>query len=165
MNSEKLDSFFGEGTVLKGTLKFKGLLRFDGEFDGEIQTKDTLIIGETGKVKAGIQAGSVFNFGKMDGNVKAEFKLQLYATSHLNGNIEAPVIMMEEGAHFEGACKMPPKPANMPTTPQPSVKKEPPPKQTADIPKADVKPAAKPKKSGGWFGILLSFFSLFKNGF
>jgi len=151
MSSDKLDSFFGEGTSLKGTLKFKGQLRFDGDFNGEIHSGDSLIIGETGKVKANIKSGSLFNFGKIEGDVQAIYKIHMYPKSGLKGNIESPIIVMEEASHFEGACKMPPIPKSMPKTPAPVIQKEPPPAEEVVIPKPAPAVAAGQKKSGSWF--------------
>ncbi|MBI5816502.1 MAG: polymer-forming cytoskeletal protein [Nitrospinae bacterium] len=107
MNLGKLNSYFGEGTVLKGSLKFKGVLRFDGDFEGDIATDDTLIIGETGIVKATLGVGSLHNFGKVNGDVDASKNISLHANSKLEGNIRTPSLMTEDMARFEGACSMP----------------------------------------------------------
>ncbi|MDH5636954.1 MAG: polymer-forming cytoskeletal protein [Nitrospinota bacterium] len=159
MSDEKLDSFFSEGTVLRGTLKFKGILRFDGDFEGSIQSPDTLIVGETGKVRADIKSGKLFNFGDVHGDVKAEYKIHLYAKSNLKGDIEAPFVVMDETCHFEGGCKMPPPPKNMPQDKEPDAKKQAPPVKTVEMPKAPATPEV--KKSGGWFGLILWMVSLF----
>ncbi|MGK7345375.1 MAG: tetratricopeptide repeat protein [Candidatus Nitrospinota bacterium M3_3B_026] len=108
MNVGKLNSYFGEGTVLKGVLKFKGLLRFDGEFEGDVRSSDTFIVGETGKVRANIKAGHLYNFGAVKGDVDAAGKISLHAGSSLEGNIKTPVLMTEEMAVFQGSCYMPP---------------------------------------------------------
>ncbi|MDH5509163.1 MAG: polymer-forming cytoskeletal protein [Nitrospinota bacterium] len=159
MNDEKLDSFFSEGTVLRGTLKFKGVLRFDGDFEGSIQSGDTLIVGETGKVQADIKSGKLFNFGDINGNVKAEYKIHFYANSSLKGDIEAPFVVMDEACRFEGGCKMPPPPKNMPRDKTPDAKKQAPPVKTVEMPKAAAAPDA--KKGGGWFGLIFWIVSLF----
>ena len=159
MNDEKLDSFFSDGTVLRGTLKFKGTLRFDGDFEGSIQSQDTLIIGETGKVRAEVKSGKVFSFGDINGNVKAEYKIHLYANSALKGDIEAPYVVMDETSRFEGVCKMPPPPKNMPRDKEPDAKKQAPPVKTAEMPKPSG--AAPAKKSGGWFGMIVWLASVF----
>ncbi len=110
MDVGKLNSYFGEGTVLKGALRFKGLLRFDGQFEGEIHSKDTFIVGKPGKVAATINTGNLFNFGVVVGNVEAEKKISLHAFSQLKGNIRTPILMAEEKSYFEGGCSMPPLP-------------------------------------------------------
>jgi len=41
---DNLNAFIGEGTTFKGTLSFQGTVRVDGKLDGEIFTKDTLVV-------------------------------------------------------------------------------------------------------------------------
>ncbi len=103
----KLSSFFGEGVTLKGTLKFKGLLRFDGEFEGDITSGNTLIVGASGKIRGNVKIGELYNFGGIEGNIDASNKISLHAESSLFGDIKAPFFATEEGAHFQGACAMP----------------------------------------------------------
>jgi len=107
MNLGKLNSYFGDGTVLKGSLKFKGVLRFDGDFEGDVTTQDTFIIGETGKVKATVKVGALHNFGKISGNVEAQKNISLHTNSKLEGNISTPSLVTEDMAFFEGSCVMP----------------------------------------------------------
>lgn len=111
MNFDKLNSYFGEGTVLKGNLKFKGLLRFDGEFDGNIISEDTFIVGDSGKVRANIRTGQLYNFGEITGDIEAVNKISLHANSVLKGNIKSPVLATEELSIFQGSCVMPPRKA------------------------------------------------------
>jgi cytoskeletal protein CcmA (bactofilin family) len=158
MSVDKLDSFFGDGTTLKGTLKFKGQLRFDGDFDGSIQSNGALVVGESGKVKAAIKSGTIYNFGKIDGDVKADYKIQLATKSSLRGNIEAPIVIMEEASFFEGSCKMPPIPKDMPKGADPVIHKEPPVAEEVDISHAPASPPA--KKPGGWFGLLFGLYGI-----
>ncbi len=92
---------------MKGSLKFKGLLRFDGQFTGDISTSDTFIVGAPGKVEANIKAGTLYNFGVIVGDVDAQSKVSLHAKSSLEGNLSTPVLMTEELAFFQGSCTMP----------------------------------------------------------
>jgi len=104
---DKLNSYFGEGTSMKGSLKFKGLLRFDGRFTGDISTSDTFIVGAPGKVEANVKTGTLYNFGVIVGDVDAQNKVSLHAKSSLEGNLSTPVLMTEELAFFQGSCTMP----------------------------------------------------------
>lgn len=110
MDLRNLNSFFGEGVVLKGSLKFKGLLRFDGKFEGDIESDETFIVGSSGNVRANIKTGYLYNFGKIEGDIEAFSKISLHANSKLTGNIKSPVLITEELAFFEGSCSMPPLP-------------------------------------------------------
>jgi cytoskeletal protein CcmA (bactofilin family) len=101
-----LTAFLGEGTNFKGTLTFEGTVRIDGRLEGEIFTKDTLVIGEGAQVSASIQAGVVEIGGTVRGNVTAERKVDIRANGRLYGNISSPSLVIEEGVVFEGSCTM-----------------------------------------------------------
>jgi cytoskeletal protein CcmA (bactofilin family) len=101
-----LTAFLGEGTNFKGTLTFEGTVRIDGRLEGEIFTKDTLVIGEGAQVNASIQAGVVEIGGTVHGNVTAERKVDIRAGGRLHGNISTPSLVIEEGVVFEGSCTM-----------------------------------------------------------
>ncbi|MEE8431641.1 MAG: polymer-forming cytoskeletal protein, partial [Candidatus Desulfatibia sp.] len=107
---------------MRGVLRFKGALRFDGNFQGEIETSDTLIIGNTGTIHAKIDTGSLFNMGQIVGNVKAARKVSIFSNSNLTGNIDTPVFVAEEGAIFKGSCMMPSTPPKKSSSKDISVK-------------------------------------------
>jgi len=101
-----LNAFLGEGTSFKGNLTFEGTVRVDGKLEGEIFTKDTLVIGKGAEVKADIHAGSIVVGGTIRGNVTAEKKIDLQSGACLFGNISAPSLVIAEGVVFEGSCTM-----------------------------------------------------------
>ena len=101
-----LNAFLGEGTSFKGTLTFEGTVRVDGRLEGEIFTKDMLVIGEGAQVTAAIHAGVVVIGGTVHGNITAERKIEINPTGRLYGNICTPSLVIEEGVIFEGSCTM-----------------------------------------------------------
>jgi cytoskeletal protein CcmA (bactofilin family) len=101
-----LNAFLGEGTSFKGTLTFEGTVRIDGRLEGEIFTKDTLVVGEGAQVNASIHAGVVVISGTVHGNITAERKIDIHASGRLFGNISTPSLVIEEGVVFEGSCTM-----------------------------------------------------------
>jgi len=101
-------TFFGKGTHFKGVLTFDGTARIDGEIEGEIITQGTLIIGESGVVKAEITAGSVVVGGKVIGNIHANQKIQLLPKSVVTGSLTTHSVTIEDGALLNGICEMQP---------------------------------------------------------
>jgi cytoskeletal protein CcmA (bactofilin family) len=101
-----LNAFLGEGTSFKGTLTFEGTVRIDGRLEGEIFTKDTLVVGEGAEVHAAIHAGVVVIGGTVRGNITAERKIDIHPAGRLYGNITTPSLVIEEGVVFEGNCTM-----------------------------------------------------------
>ncbi len=101
-----LSAFIDEGSEIEGRYTFSGTAMVNGKFSGEIQTPDTLIIGEKGVVNANIRAGTVIINGEVVGNVLATERVELRGTARVLGDVEAPVIVVEEGVLFEGHCRM-----------------------------------------------------------
>lgn len=101
-----IDAFLGRNTTFQGTLIFDGLVRIDGNFEGNIKTEDTLVIAGTGNVKAEIEAGEVKISGRFDGTITAKTKVELYKPAFVTGTIITPVLKVEEGVVFNGNCRM-----------------------------------------------------------
>ena len=104
--NEEITVILGEGSKLTGKFEFNGISRIDGEFDGEIESKDTLIVGETADIKAKINVGKLILEGKIKGDIIAEKEILILSTGKLYGNINTPALIIEKGAVFEGNSKM-----------------------------------------------------------
>ncbi|MFQ5828940.1 MAG: polymer-forming cytoskeletal protein [Candidatus Methylomirabilia bacterium] len=101
-----LTAFIDEGSEIEGKYTFSGTVLLNGKFQGEIVCNDALIIGERGIVNASIRAGSVVVNGEVVGNVQADERIELKGTARLFGDVEAPVVVVEEGVLFEGHCRI-----------------------------------------------------------
>ena len=95
-------------TGMQGTIKFNGPinLRINGSFDGELETKGTLIIGENANVKACIRGENINIQGKVKGDIICN-RLELSRTARLVGNVEISELVISEGAILKGKCQMP----------------------------------------------------------
>ena len=105
-DESSIKAYLGEDALFKGTLAFEGTVRVDGKFEGQINTKDTLIIGETGDVTANIEAGAVICKGRMKGTIVASKKIEMYPSSKIIGNVQTPAMKIELGAVLDGNCDM-----------------------------------------------------------
>jgi cytoskeletal protein CcmA (bactofilin family) len=102
----ELTAFIDEGSEMEGRYTFRGTVMLNGKFKGEISSEDILIIGERGVVQAEIRAGRVQVSGEVTGNLRATQRIDLKRTARVYGDVEAPVVVMEEGVIFEGHCRM-----------------------------------------------------------
>jgi len=95
-------------TGMQGNMKFNGPinLRISGSFEGELETKGTLIIGENANVKAGIRGENINIQGKVKGDIICN-RLELSRTARLIGNVETASLVIGEGAILKGKCQMP----------------------------------------------------------
>ena len=104
--SNEITVLLGEGSKLTGKFEFEGVSRIDGAFDGEIVSSDTLVIGQAANVKAKITVGKLILEGVVEGDIFAKEEILIHPSGKLYGNIEAPALIIEKGAIFEGNSKM-----------------------------------------------------------
>jgi cytoskeletal protein CcmA (bactofilin family) len=100
-----IDAFIGEGTYFEGKFSFKGVVRIDGSVKGELQCDGTLIIGETGVLDASIVTRDAIIRGKVNGDIKAEGRLELKIPASIVGDMTAQALIVEEGVRIEGNIK------------------------------------------------------------
>ena len=102
-----LSGFVGSGTLVTGEANFKALMRVDGHLSGRITSSSgTLIVGANGKVDANIEVAIAVIHGTVNGDIIATQRLELGRAAKLNGNIQTTSLVIEQGALFEGSCKM-----------------------------------------------------------
>ncbi len=102
-----VSGFVGGGTVVSGDAEFKGMLRIDGHFTGRIRSeKGSLIVSAGGKVDADIQVAAAKINGNVNGDIVAGQRIELGRSARVHGNIKTPALVIEEGAIFEGGCRM-----------------------------------------------------------
>ena len=102
-----LSGFVGGGTIVTGEANFKAMMRVDGHLSGRVSsTSGTLIVGANGKVDANIEVAVAVIHGTINGDIIATQRLELGRAAKVNGNIQTPSLIIEQGAMFEGTCKM-----------------------------------------------------------
>jgi cytoskeletal protein CcmA (bactofilin family) len=105
--STEITALLGRGTNFEGKLHFEGRVRIDGTFKGEIQSDDTLIIGDGAEVHAEIDVATVIvRGGTVHGNVRAKTSIEVHAPGKLHGNIHSPSVFIDRGVEFQGSCRM-----------------------------------------------------------
>lgn len=101
-----LSAFIDQGSVFEGKLSFKGTVRIDGGFKGEISSENTLVVGESGLIEATINSPTVIVSGTVTGNIHATDHVVLHKSAQVDGDIETPSIVVEKGAIFNGSLSM-----------------------------------------------------------
>ncbi len=106
LNPADAHTILGRESKFSGKLTFKGAVRIDGKFEGEIETDDLLLVGPSAEVKATLRVGSVVINGSVEGDVFAKSSVEIKAPGRLKGNITTPALVIEKGVVFDGSCKM-----------------------------------------------------------
>jgi cytoskeletal protein CcmA (bactofilin family) len=104
-NPNAASAFLGPGSKITGTVKLDSTGRIEGEVEGEIHARD-LVIGESAVVKAQVHGATVVVHGTVVGDIRATSRLEIRRPAKVKGNISSSVLVIEEGASFEGKCSM-----------------------------------------------------------
>lgn len=94
------------GTVIKGEIQSPYDIRMDGTFEGKVQTKGRVVVGETAFVKGDIICENIDLWGKVEGNVFVKDTLALMEGCHVTGNLHIKRLSVELGSTFNGNCRM-----------------------------------------------------------
>jgi cytoskeletal protein CcmA (bactofilin family) len=104
----------GRSVTIKGELSGAEDLFVDGEVEGSIELRSHgLTVGPNGRVHANIVAQDVVIFGKVEGNVRGNERVELKRSAVLHGDIFTQRIVIEDGAFLKGGIdiqKAEPKP-------------------------------------------------------
>jgi cytoskeletal protein CcmA (bactofilin family) len=102
----EVKTLLGKGTRFKGVLTFEGIVRIDGDLEGEVISKDTLIVGEEASISADIKVGTIVINGSVTGNIVADNKIEIKERGVVSGNVKTPSIVIDDGGLIDGRCDM-----------------------------------------------------------
>jgi cytoskeletal protein CcmA (bactofilin family) len=113
----------GRSITIRGDVTGDEDLIIQGRVEGTVDLKQhNVTVGPEGRVKADVAARTVTIEGEVTGNVRGQEQVSLRSPSKVTGDIEAPRVVLEDGATFLGnidmsgktATSVPPKPAAEP---------------------------------------------------
>ena len=104
--SGELEGFLDEGTSFSGEVTFHETLRIDGKFEGAVRSGKTLVVGEFADVNAEVDVAVVTVSGRLRGHVRARERVELHPTARAECSLECKVLVVHEGACFDGQCAM-----------------------------------------------------------
>ena len=102
----ELNGFLDAKSKIEGELRFDETFRVDGSLHGRIVSRGALVVGEEGTVGGEIQVGQLFVSGTVTGSVRATERVEISAGARVEADVDTPTLVVEEGAHFSGACLM-----------------------------------------------------------
>jgi cytoskeletal protein CcmA (bactofilin family) len=97
-NDREIRAFLEEGCEFEGKLHFTGVVRLNGKFRGDIESEDTLIIGDTAQVEGTLRVGALIVGGKVSGDIHSRHRVEILATGAVEGTITSPTLITHEGA-------------------------------------------------------------------
>lgn len=107
-NQEVEEKILDVDASMQGTISFKDPvnLRINGSFEGKLDARGNLTIGENAKVKANIHGDRIIIAGKVVGNIQAVQSVSVIAPAVIQGDIITPRLSVSEGSVIEGRINM-----------------------------------------------------------
>ncbi|MDP8239847.1 MAG: polymer-forming cytoskeletal protein [Candidatus Hatepunaea meridiana] len=102
----ELSTIIGPDADFEGRLTVKQSMRIDGKVRGELESSETITIGNSGTVEGNISAKDIIVGGKITGKIIASGRTVLERTSVLQGDLKTIKLVVEEGAVFNGLSDM-----------------------------------------------------------
>lgn len=106
LEEEGFQMYLGQKCRLTGVLKVQGMMRIDGFVEGEVFGSDLIQVGKEGTIEATVKAKHIVAQGPLRGDIAAQEKVELLAPAKVDGTINAPVFLLEEGVLVNGTLKM-----------------------------------------------------------
>ena len=103
---KNVSSIIGPNVEVIGTITATGGILIYGKVIGDVNAAGMVRISQGGIVNGTITAKDARISGTLEGDLIATRKVELNNKSVLKGNLKAKILIIEEGAVFEGNCNM-----------------------------------------------------------
>ena len=100
------ETVVGDGASFEGTIRSDRSIRVFGTLQGEIESKQRVVVEESAKVSARIAAEQVTVLGQVDGSIECSGRLEIAASARVSGDVSATTLVIQEGAVVEGNLRM-----------------------------------------------------------
>ena len=108
-----MSSILGPEIEVNGDLKITGDILIYGTVLGNVDCRGEVRTSKGSLVKGSVNAKSAYINGNIEGDLTVDDKVVLAKFSQLKGNLVGNVLTIEEGAKFDGICKMESKAASV----------------------------------------------------
>ena len=95
-----------QGARLQGELKVNGNIQIFGGLDGTLNATGDVEIGSEGSLKADLSGRNITVAGTVKGKIYAQERVLLVQGAHVEGDIHAQSLKIEDGVFFQGNCVM-----------------------------------------------------------
>ncbi|MEM0963652.1 MAG: polymer-forming cytoskeletal protein [Bacteroidota bacterium] len=107
-NPAEQHNIIGASTVVEGTVRSKGNLNVSGTVNGTVEVEGRTMIMPGGIVDGEVTTTSAEVAGTVRGQLVVRERLVLKASAVIEGDIRTEKLVVEDGATFNGECRMGP---------------------------------------------------------
>ena len=105
-SDSKINSIIGPEVEVDGDVRVVGSILIYGKINGGVKATGSVRTAKGSYIKGNIESNDANISGKIDGDLKVESKTILEKNCDLKGNLTTGIVVIEEGANFDGICNM-----------------------------------------------------------
>ena len=105
-SDSKINSIIGPEVEVDGDVRVVGSILIYGKINGGVKATGSVRTAKGSYIKGNIESKDANISGKIDGDLKVESKTILEKNCDLKGNLTTGIVVIEEGANFDGICNM-----------------------------------------------------------
>jgi cytoskeletal protein CcmA (bactofilin family) len=105
LDSLPITTVVGNDMVFIGDIQGDGIVRIDGKVEGNITSKQGIILGEKAEVNGSLESDNIIIFGYIKGAIKTN-ELILRSTGSVHGDIVSDFLQVEKGSKYDGTLKI-----------------------------------------------------------
>jgi cytoskeletal protein CcmA (bactofilin family) len=105
-NVDRLDTFIGRSTNIKGNISAQSSIRIDGQLEGNVNTSETIITGPESLIKGNVSCKEAVIAGRIEGNILASENVELQSGANILGDITCGNLVIGKNCFFDGKCNM-----------------------------------------------------------
>ncbi|MDH5760218.1 MAG: polymer-forming cytoskeletal protein [Gemmatimonadota bacterium] len=99
-------SIIGPGMKVTGDIETSGTVRIEGKVKGSVKAGKAVVIGKDGMVDGDVDTQDAVVSGRIKGTLVVGSRLEVQATSQIEGTVQARRMQLEEGAMLNGSVTM-----------------------------------------------------------
>ena len=99
-------TIIGKSVTVKGEILGNEQLTIEGTVEGRIMIETTVLVRDSGVVKADVDAANVNVAGGVIGNISVTEKIEIVSGGYVVGDIRAPRLIINDGASVKGNIDM-----------------------------------------------------------
>ena len=101
----RIETVIGPNAHFRGDIMSEGGVRVDGIFEGSIESTGNLVIGESAKVIADVDANNISISGAVKGDITGN-RVEILETGRVWGDLTVNSLLLNEGAYLRGQTTM-----------------------------------------------------------
>src|ERR1051325_9105570 len=106
VKSDVIENIIGRSCTIRGDLAAEGAFRIDGTIEGSVESRASVVVGESGVIRGGLRGTDIVVAGTVQGDITCEGHLEILAKGTVEGDIAAKSVRIETGGIFRGTSRM-----------------------------------------------------------